>query len=161
MNRNDKDLLITPSVLDRLIDNTPEVSRELVVSRSKGMQMLKESLRRDLEWLLNTRQKVQGIPEEMTELCNSVAAYGLPDFSTMSVRSKFDRQRIRRALESAIAAFEPRLKDATVTIEPAREGEQALRFRINAHLMVEPAPVHVAFDTTLQLHNCLYLVKAA
>jgi type VI secretion system protein ImpF len=79
----------------------------------------------------------------------------------MSVRSRSDQQRLRRALEAAIIAFEPRLKDPVVTIEPSRDGEQALRFRIDAHLRVEPAPEPVAFATVLELNSGKYQVKAA
>lgn len=161
MARNDNEVLIIPSVLDRLVDREPGLSRELIVSRSRGLQMLKQALERDLEWLLNTRQNFDGLPEELTEVNNSVAAYGLPDFSTMSVRSKSDQSRLRRALEAAIIAFEPRLKDPVVTLEPAREGEQALRFRIDAHLRVDPAPEPVAFATVLELNSGKYQVKAA
>jgi predicted component of type VI protein secretion system len=45
--------LVTVSVLDRLLDDEPGVTHEPVPTRSQSLRMLKSSLRRDIEWLLN------------------------------------------------------------------------------------------------------------
>ncbi len=159
MSRADNEFRVTLSVLDRLIDYEPEVTREAPASRGKSLRQLKQSVRRDLELLLNTRQVVGGIPPDLKELSNSLAAYGLPDYSSASVRSASDQHRMRRSLVSLINIFEPRLRDVTVTLEPARETERALRFRIDANLLVDPAPEPVVFDTVLQLVNGQYKVQ--
>jgi len=159
MPRTDNEVRIIPSVLDRLIDYEPEKSREAPASRSKSLRQLKQSVKRDLEWLLNTRYVPDEIPSDLKEVNNSVATYGLPDFSTASIKNPADRKRLRSALEAAIRNFEPRLRDVTVTIESAREGEHALHFRIDARLMVEPAPEPITFDTMLQLESGSYVVQ--
>jgi type VI secretion system protein ImpF len=61
MARYDNEIRITPSVLDRLIDEEPSVSTEPANTRQKSLRQLKQSVRRDLEWLLNSRQIVNGI----------------------------------------------------------------------------------------------------
>jgi type VI secretion system protein ImpF len=66
---------------------------------------------------------------------------------------------MRRFIEEAIRIFEPRLQDVAVTVEPVLIGERALRFRIDANLIVDPAPEPVTFDTTLQLVNGEYKVQ--
>jgi len=48
MPRSDYEVRITPSVLDRLIDEEPEISREPPASRAKNLRQLKQSVRRDL-----------------------------------------------------------------------------------------------------------------
>lgn len=159
MPRTDNEVRITPSVLDRLIDYEPEISREPISSRSKSLRLLKQSVRRDLEYLLNTRQVVGGVPADLKELSNSLAAYGLPDFSTAAVKSTSDQNRMRRAVEEMIDSFEPRLQNIVVTLEPEREDERSVRFRIDANLMIDPAPEPVTFDTVLQLVNGEYRVK--
>jgi type VI secretion system protein ImpF len=73
--------------------------------------------------------------------------------------SKHDRNRIRRALEQAIATFEPRLDRVSVTLELPREHDRALRFHIEAMLRVEPAPEPVSFDAVLQLTTQKYVVQ--
>src|SRR5262245_26617509 len=132
----DNEIRITPSVLDRLIDNEPNQSLEAPASRSKTIEGLKQSIRRDLEWLLNTRRTVGGVPSGLRELSHSLAAYGLPDFSVFSANSPSDQVRMQRIIEAAISAFDPRLEDVRVTLVPTRDSEQKLRFRIDARLKV-------------------------
>lgn len=159
MARTDNEIRITLSVLDRLIDEEPHnKKREPPASRAKNLRQLKQSLRRDLELLLNTRQ-VQDLPPDLKEVNHSVAAYGLPDYSSANVKSTADQNRMRRSLESLISTFEPRLQEVSVTLEPSRDTERALRFRIDAQLMVEPTPEPVTFDTVLQLVNGEYKVQ--
>ncbi|OLE51438.1 MAG: type VI secretion system lysozyme-like protein [Acidobacteria bacterium 13_1_20CM_3_53_8] len=159
MSRIDNEIRVTISVLDRLLDYEPEITREPVASRAKSLRQLKQSVRRDLEWLLNTRQTVGGAPSDLKELSNSLAAYGLPDFSNLSIESADDQKRMQREIEDAVRIFEPRLEDVEVTIEPARSTERILRFRIDARLKVEPAPEPVTFDTMLQLGSGQYIVQ--
>ena len=59
------------------------------------------SLRRDLEWLLNTRRIAIDLADEYPELDRSVYNFGLPDFTAMSFSSPKDRARLLRALESS------------------------------------------------------------
>ena len=159
MSRFDNEVRVTIPVLDRLLDYEPEISHEPVASRSKSLRQFKQSVMRDLEWLLNTRQKVDGIPSDLTEVNRSVVAYGLPDFTTINHKNPADQNRIRRTIESAIAFFEPRLEDVIVTIESSSETQRLMRFRIDARLKVDPAPEPVTFDTTLQLTSGQYSLK--
>lgn len=159
MPRFDNEIRITPSVLDRLIDEEPGVSHEAISTRQRSLRQLKQAVKRDLEWLLNTRQVVDGIPEGLTETNRSLAAFGLPDFTSVSVKSPAERNRVRRTLETAISNFEPRLQDVTVTVEPMRANERTLRFRVDARLKVEPAPEPITFDTVLQLGSGQYVVQ--
>jgi len=158
MSRFDNEIRVRPSVLDRLIDYEPEYSREAAASRVKNLRILKQSVRRDMEWLLNTRATV-GIPPELKEVQASVAVYGLPDISTFSGRSVADRMKLRRAVEQAIEAFEPRLEGVTVTVDPEPGPSLALKFRIDGRLRVDPAPEPVSFDTLLQIGSGEFRVK--
>jgi type VI secretion system protein ImpF len=160
MNKYDNNTRIIQSVLDRLIDEDPDRALEAPPSRSKSIEDLKQSVKRDLEWLLNTRQDVAGAPSGLKELAHSLATYGLPDFSAFSVKSPSDHARMQRILEKAISSFEPRLESVTVTLVPVRDTEQKLRFRIDARLRIEPAPEPVTFDTVLQAVSNQYTVKA-
>lgn len=159
MARFDNETRITLSVLDRLLDDEPNLSTEAPVSRQKSLRQLKAGVRRDLEWLLNSRQVVNGVSEDLKETTHSVVNYGLPDFTSYSIKSPAERNRVRRALESAIAAFEPRLQDVIVIIDPMREGERTLRFRVDARLRIDPVPEPITFDTVLQLGSGQYVVQ--
>ena len=159
MARTDNDVGITKSVLDRLIDYEPGNSREAVGSRSKNLKELRETVRRDLEWLLNTRHIAGGIPPDLKELHNSVAAFGLPDFANLSTNQLDDQRRMRSDIEEAIRIFEPRLQDVVVTLQPSHSTERLMHFRIDGRLNVEPVPEPISFDTVLQLVNGQYVIK--
>ncbi|HEX6730468.1 MAG TPA: type VI secretion system baseplate subunit TssE [Pyrinomonadaceae bacterium] len=159
MARTDNELSVRTSVLDRLIDYEPEITREPTASRSKSLRLLKESVKRDLEWLLNTRQTAGGLPPDLKELNNSVAAYGLPDFTNLSIDNPADRKSIKREIELAIKRFEQRLDNVKVSIDPGDDIDRVLRFRIDGRLKIDPAPVPVTFDTTLELGTGEYVVR--
>ena len=150
MPRANDEFDILPSVLDRLLDDEPGVDRELPSARFFSLHDLTRAVARDLEALLNTRQEaVEEVPPEFAEVGHSLRTYGLPDFTALSLTNSQDRQRIRRALEQAIAVFEPRLDRVRVTVETPQQYEQALRFHVEALLRVEPAPIPVTFDAAL------------
>ena len=160
MPRLDNELSILPSVLDRLLDDEPGTKREPIPNRFQNLRELKKAVTRDLEDLLNTRQGLlEELPSEFVEVSRSLVSYGLPDFTSFSLLSKHDRNRIRRALEQAITTFEPRLARVSVTLEPPCEHERALRFHIEALLRLEPAPELVTFDAVLQLTTQRYVVQ--
>ena len=158
MARNDNDVGVGLSVLDRLIDYEPVNSRDPVSSRSKNLKQLKDAVRRDLEWLLNTRQVV-GLPTDLKELNQSLAAFGLPDFANLSAGQIEDQKRMRSDIEEAIQRFEPRLQDVVVTMQPSNSKERLMHFRIDGRLNVEPAPEPISFDTVLQLVSGQYVIK--
>jgi type VI secretion system protein ImpF len=146
----ENDLRITPSLLDRLIDLDPRSTNEAPKSRLSGLADLKHSVRRDVEWLLNSRRGLAKIDENMEELNLSLAAYGLPDFTTLSIKNPDERDILTEAIESALEYFEPRLIAVKVTLEPFSDNDKQLTFRIEASLNVEPSPEPVVFDTVLQ-----------
>lgn len=153
MPRDGNQVRILQSLLDRLIDNNPGVSSEPPSSRQKGLRELKLAVRRDLEWLLNTRQSIADLPEGLEETADSLATYGLPDFTGVSARGSSAQESIRRSIEEEIRLFEPRLQDVYVSLEPAAGEGGTLHFRIDAQLKLDPEPEPVTFDTTLQLYS--------
>ena len=144
-----------PSVLDRLIDLDPRAGADPPVTLAQSLRLAKDAVRRDLEWLLNSRRTPAAAPATLPELEHSVYNYGLPDLSSLSYDVGDDRARLLRAVEAAVATFEPRLAGARVSmVEAPAAGESArreLRFVIEATLRVEPTPERVTFDTVIEL----------
>lgn len=157
--REDFDVRVTPSVLDRLLDFEPKNSQEAPQSRSKSLGELKHSVRRDLEWLLNSRSFSEEIDERLEETPSSVIAYGLPDFTGVSVSNHNELKNLKQALETAIKNFEPRFLDVKIRLEPVNNVDRTLHFRIEAFLNVEPSPEPIVFDTILQLRSGDFEVK--
>ena len=158
MPRIDEEVRINLSVLDRLVDFEPEAKAEPLPSRSKALRQVKQALRRDLEWLLNTRRVLE-VPEELPFVSDSILAYGLPDFTNLSVKNAEDQHDLTRALEATLKRFEPRLEDVVVTVANASVLERAFRFKIEARLRIDPVPEPISFDTTLQLGSGNFAVK--
>jgi type VI secretion system protein ImpF len=142
---------ILPSVLDRLIDREPANRAEPQSWRTQSLKELKDSVRRDLEWLLNARRTPAEPPITSKELWRSVYCYGLADSTGVALRSAEQRSRLARAVETAISSFEPRLVNVTVTIPPAAPAAKVVHFQIEAMLRTHPAPERVYFDSTLEL----------
>lgn len=159
MARYEADSVITPSVIDRLIDNEPGAGADALLSRGQSLRQLKASLKRDLEWLLNTRRIPEEPPEGSQELERSLYNYGLPDIAALGVHSVSDQNRLLRMLEESVALFEPRIKGARVVLEPVASNTRVLRFQILGMLDIDPAPEKVAFDTVLELTRGEYEVK--
>lgn len=125
-----------------------------------GVHSVRSAVSLDLESLLNTRSEgARILPDVFPECRASSLTYGIPDFSTHSLLSPADRDRIRRSLEQAIAAHERRLTRVRVALEPQRKYDRTLRFRVEALLSLGPAREKVQFDAVLQLNTQAYSVS--
>jgi len=145
MPRPEADIAVTPSLVDRLIDLDP-------ATRSQSVRQLKLALRRDLEWLLNTRRIPEEAPEAYEEVSHSLYNYGLPDVTSLALNSPRDKNRLLRTIETTLADFEPRLADVRVhAVDDGATAPRVLRFQIEGLLKMDPAPEQVFFDTLLQL----------
>jgi type VI secretion system protein ImpF len=159
MPRAESELDLRPSILDRLIDREPRVSSEPTPHRTQHLALIKDAVKRDLEWLLNSRQLVADRPAELEQLAQSLLNYGLPDFAASMLNNPQDQDRMRRSVEEAIARFDPRLSRVRVTLIENREYDRTLRFRIDAMLEVEPAPEPITFDSVFELSRRAFVVK--
>jgi type VI secretion system protein ImpF len=153
---------LVPSVLDRLLDDDPTVSRETAKSRTQVLRELKQSVRRDLENLLNTRWRCEGWPEDLDQLDLSLVNYGIPDITGADLRSALGREQFRQILERVIRHFEPRFQRVSVEVLANKDSlDHSMRFRINAMMYAEPAPEPVVFDSALEPATGTVEVKGA
>ena len=151
---------VQQGLLDRLTDLEPENRFEVPMSRAESLRQLRLSVKRDLEWLLNSTRMPIEVPESCEEVEKSVLFYGLPDISSVSVQDVAQQQRLTRSLEGAIEMFEPRLSRARVTSrERFRSTNQSITFHVEAMLMIDPAPERISFDTVLEISKGAYSVK--
>lgn len=150
MARTDQIALI-PSVLDRLIDQEPDRTVEPEWARAQGVYELRDSVKRDLESLLNSRQTRPELVDDGDELSTSMLTYGLPDFTSTGTGGEGEHDMLRRAVERTIERFEPRLKHVDVSVVPPKSSfERSLHLTINAMLWIDPEPIPIEFDTVVQ-----------
>jgi type VI secretion system protein ImpF len=154
------DKLVQAGLLDRLIDENPDIRAEAPITRAESLRRFRASIKRDLEWLLNTIQSGDTYPAAYREVRKSILTYGLPDVSGFSLQNKSDEFRLLRTIEEVIESFEPRLRRIRVT-NPSEVSstQQAIVFHVDALLMMDPAPERIAFDTVLEVGKGAYTVK--
>lgn len=156
------DTPLVPSLLDRLIDLEPDNSKEAPPSRNQVLRDLKQSVRRDLENLLNTRRCCVSPDPGLKELKQSLLNYGLPDFLGLNMSAPKDREDFCRQLQAVIRQFEPRFKSVKVLLlSNAEPLDRTLRFRIDALMYADPAPEAVVFDSSLEPSTGVVQVKGA
>jgi type VI secretion system protein ImpF len=156
---NGENLKTQTSILDRLIDYEPGVSREPVQNRLADYRQLMASVRRDLENLLNTKNFVSSLAAEYKELQNSLFVYGLSDFTSQNPKSASVRDQLRQEVEMAISRFEPRIANVMVVSETDAQDFRTLGFRITGLLMVDPMPEPITFDTRFDINKGEYTIK--
>lgn len=156
---NDNQQNIRSSILDRLIDLEPGLSREPAQYRLLDVRQIKASVVRDLENLLNTRRHIFPPPVTFAEVNKSLFVYGLGDFTSQNPRSPTVKQQLRQDIEKTISRFEPRLRNVTVQLETQDPGQRNLRFRITGMLVVDPVTEPVTFDTYFDINRGQYIIS--
>jgi type VI secretion system protein ImpF len=162
--------MIVFSVLDRLVGDPNGATgpgfvkpkqKDDVVTKGE-FERYRASVRRDLEWLLNTRKIAVPLPEGLKEVERSVYCYGLPDFSRLNLqsgRSEGDQTRLAGIIARAIELFEPRILDVRVTVDSRPALSQDVRFQVSGRLKMKPRPEPVFYDTTLDVTRGEYAVE--
>jgi len=144
----DSGMRVKLSVLDRLLDDAPEMERDRPLSGTDALTVLRRAVRRDLEALLNARRRLWGIPRAYPELANSSMSFGLPDYSAGAMNEQGAREVLRREIERCVKQFEPRLVHVSVSLLPRKDDlDTTLQLRIDALLRAEPVDEQISFDT--------------
>jgi type VI secretion system protein ImpF len=148
------EILITQSLIDRLADyeQWPE-------TRAASIAMYRESLKRDVEWLLNTRQPIIPELEGYPLTAASVLNFGLPDIHTFDGSGGKEQNALTLALERCIRTFEPRISQAHVYLTRSDLLTRSLRFHIEGQVFYENMDEEIKFDTVLELISGEYEVK--
>ncbi|MEJ2609165.1 MAG: type VI secretion system baseplate subunit TssE [Candidatus Thiodiazotropha sp.] len=149
--------LLQPSLLDRLTDDEPGKSRESQDKRVLSMRRLRQSVMRDLAWLLNTTNlATTEALESYPQVTHSVLNYGLTELSGHLV-SGMDLNRLERMVRQAIQDFEPRILPHTVKVrsikDSGKESHNRLMFEIEGQLWAVPTPTHLLIKTQIDLEE--------
>ena len=134
-------------LFDRLVDMEPQSQKEVRPLRVLDKKGLKDSVRRELGRLLNTRRPIP-LASPLEE--RTVINYGIPDFSYLSPHSDNDRRRLESWMREAIVKYEPRLVDVKVTVDPVAKDERSLTARIDANIQLETIREPVAFSVLVR-----------
>lgn len=156
LNSENNKKLLAP-LMDRL---TNEELGAGALHSHQVLRQLKESVRSDLEHLLNTRYRCMSPGEEYPHLQGALVNFGRPDLSTVNLTSAVSRRKFCMDLEETILAFEPRIKSVSVSSEEDPDADDPfVRFRIEAKLHVNPAAEVIVFDSSMNPINHTIDVK--
>jgi len=147
MAREAEELPVRASILDRLIDDDPASQTDPHVTPRREMKQLQLAIRRDLNDMLNTRQRCLSTPAELKELCDTILNYGLPDLAGLNLAAYEDKDVVLRAVDQAVRRFEPRFKSVAVKHNDGPGEQRTLRFEIDASVHADPEPERVVFDS--------------
>lgn len=138
---------LQPSLLDRLTDDEPDQQEESRDRRVLSMSQLRQSVLRDVGWLLNTRslESVRNLGD-YPETTASVLNYGIRDLSGATVAG-LDPGLLELRMREALRCFEPRILPDTLRVrvlaEEGRMSHAALVFAIEGELWAQPLPLHL------------------
>jgi type VI secretion system protein ImpF len=148
---------LQPALLDRLTDNSTSEHTESREQRVMSYRQLRQSVLRDLSWLLNTTAF-----EAMQDLSNSpfvarsVINYGIPALSGTNF-SSVEPEALALKIKQAIVDFEPRILAASLNVEIIMAAQElshnALSFKIEGDLWAQPLPVHLFIRSDLDLET--------
>ena len=147
---------LQPSLLDRLTDNDPDRKQESRDARVLSPSRLRECVRRDLAWLLNTThlRATQDL-DDHPFVGRSVLNYGMPDLAGRTT-SGVDTTVLEQAIRKAILDFEPRLVAKSLRVRlfsDEQMNHNAMTFDIEAELWAQPLPLRLFLRTAVDLES--------
>jgi len=133
---------LTPSLLDRLLDDEPNREEEGPLTEQATLRLVKHGLQRDVENLLNSRRSIQSVSPSFEELADSLVNYGLSRPHSSEVKRLRSQASLCQLIADTIRRFEPRLQEVRVfpnlpaSSPPRSDG--IMKFTIEGFLTVTP-----------------------
>lgn len=149
---------LQPALLDRLTDENPSAKQEPIEARVLSKRRLRQSVLRDLAWLLNaTRLETGSELAHAPYVRASVLNFGLPPLSGKGATS-MDVSELTRGIRDAILNFEPRILPATLRVttqlEPGElDHHNVIGIEIQGELWAQPIPLEFLVRTEFDLET--------
>lgn len=144
------------SVFDRLESMTEP---GVLGGRASDIQIVRSSVLRDVENLLNTRRSIIDPPENFQYLNESMFVYGLEDFVAQNPKNPDVRKALKKSIQATIRKFEPRLKNVSVEFNEEEGNDQNLCFTVMATLYADPIHEPIFFDTWFSVNRGEYKIR--
>lgn len=153
---------LQPSLLDRLTDNAPDKRQESIDQQSLSMGQFRQSVLRDVGWLLNTT-RLQALEDldSFPLVQKSTVNYGIPGFAGLTEQGMLNVA-LEAALVETIRTFEPRIKPDTLRVKLRKVTVDALpgalSFEIEGELWARPVPLQLLLETSMDIETGLAVV---
>ncbi len=139
--------------MDRLCDVD-----EWPTTRQHSIRALRDSIKRDVEALLNSRRPPIAELHRYPRAAASVINYGLPDINSFS-ESAHDKNALLSGIVQTLRRYEPRIQNVRVFVHPSDSINRSLRFHIEGKMVFDTTVENIEFDTVLELTRGEYEVK--
>ena len=138
---------LQPSLLDRLTDEEPGKSIDSRGNRVIDLDRLRQIVRRDIAWLLNTTNFAASEDlDRYPNVAKSVLNFGIPDTAGRRIADLRDRS-IEQVLKKAIQTFEPRIMPNTLKVSYSEGGGRdqtaVIAFDVRGQLWAQPVPLEL------------------
>ena len=151
MARTKSEVLVTQSLIDRLTDD-----EDWPTTRNASLRMYRDGIKRDMEWLLNSRKPNVESIDKYELASRSVFNFGLPDFSQLRGH---DPESIRLSILKTIRTHESRILDPVVHMVRSDTLSRSIRFHVDGRLAFEDGEEEISFDTLLNMASGTYEIK--
>ncbi len=146
---------LQPCLLDRLLDDEPRKRSESREEKVISVKRFREGVKRDIEWLLNSKSKFYDLDEVLSEIKNSVLDYGIRDFTGLSSEN-LSLKTLEDVIYQSLVTYEPRLIAEELVVRAVRTTSKlsevnALSFEILGKIWAEPLPQDFILRTELML----------
>jgi type VI secretion system protein ImpF len=151
---------LQPCLLDRLVDDQPQVQVESRNQRVISLARFREGVLRDLSWLFNTQRKrdSDGLGD-FPQVHRSVLNFGISDFAGVFSENR-DVRALEREIMDTILFFEPRIIRRTLQVKvvadeeaKAQRNPHRVSFQISADLWAQPMPEKFFAKTSIDLET--------
>lgn len=149
---------LQPALLDRLTDDEPDARQETLQHAVVSKGRLKQTVLRDLIWLLNTTAyHTSDQLDRYPEVRRSVLNFGIPVLSGKNF-SSVDWRDLERQIYDAILVFEPRILPDTLSVKAIAPSDllghhNLLQFELHGELWSMPFPIELLLRSELDLES--------
>ena len=152
---------IQPCLLDRLTDENPEAVKESRNERVISIKRYRESVLRDLIWLLNAKAHAdQDGLDEFPEAARSVLNFGTRDLCGL-ISSSLDLGALEEEIAEAMRRLEPRINPGSLAVTAVSGSEKfanGIAVEIRGDLWAYPVPEQLYIRTEIDLDTGKYTV---
>lgn len=147
---------LQPSLLDRLVDDQPDVKRESREQRVWSLARLREMVLRDLTWLLNCEnlsalEDLDRYPQAQASVLN----YGIPALAGTIFTSRRTTA-LERQVREAVQLFEPRILPDSIHVQASTSemgSPKSLTLEIRGEIWARPMPQPLFLKTEVDLET--------
>ena len=146
---------LQPCLLDRLFDDEPRRQSESREEKVVSLKRFREGVKRDIEWLLNSKSHFYDLEEDQYLIKDSVLNYGIRDFTGLSSEN-LSLRAVENVIYNSLVVYEPRLIPSELEVRAVSSDSESqkinsLSFEITGKIWAEPLPQDFVLRTEMSL----------